>query len=114
MATVNDFTILNKKLEKSFKLLCDIIGYNQSDSLSDVCKKRFGFYFYILENMCDVDGNNDEIIDSIIDTEFNKRLLDEDINDYGMDAVFIDEEKSVLNYLILSIERALIEIKRSL
>lgn len=93
MATVNDFTILNKKLEKSFKLLCDIIGYNQSDSLSDVCKKRFGFYFYILENMCDVDGNNDEIIDSIIDTEFNKRLLDEDINDYGMDAVFIDEEK---------------------
>lgn len=93
MATINDFIILNKKLEKSFKLLCDIIGYNKSDSLSDICKKRFGFYFYILENICDIDCNNDEIIDSIIDTEFNKCLLDEDINDHGMDAVFIDEER---------------------
>lgn len=93
MATITDFIILNKKLEKYFKLLCDVTGYNESESLTDVNKKRFGFYFYILENTCDVDGDNDLIIDSIIDTEFNKRICEENINDSGMDAVYIDEDK---------------------
>ncbi|HHL6444627.1 TPA: AIPR family protein, partial [Escherichia coli] len=82
-----------KKLEKYFRLLCDVTGYNEHELLSDVNKKRFGFYFYILENVCDIDGNNDEIIDSIIDSDFNMRFFDEKINDSGMDAVFIDEDK---------------------
>jgi len=93
MATITDFIILNKKLEKYFRLLCDVTGYNGKDVLSDVSKKRFGFYLFILENVCDVDGDNDEIIDSIIDTEFNKVFCEESFNDFGMDAVFIDEDK---------------------
>ena len=93
MATITDFIILNKKLEKYFRLLCDITGYNEAEKLSDTSKKRFGFYLYILENVCDIDGDNDEIIDSIIDSDFNKRFFDEKINDSGMDAVFIDEDK---------------------
>ncbi|KLP35577.1 AIPR family protein [Enterobacter ludwigii] len=93
MATITDFIILNKKLEKYFRLLCDITGYNESEKLSDTSKKRFGFYLYILENVCDIDGDNDGIIDSIIDSDFNKRFFDEKINDSGMDAVFIDEDK---------------------
>lgn len=93
MATVTDFIILNKKLEKHFKLLCDITGFDSSCSLTELDKKRFGFYFYILENVCDIDGDYDGIIDSIIDTDFNKKFCEESINDSGMDAVFIDEEK---------------------
>ncbi|MEX2951800.1 AIPR family protein [Serratia fonticola] len=93
MATITDFIILNKKLEKYFRLLCDVTGYNNTKSLSDTEKMRFGFYFYILESVCDIVGDDDEIIDSIIDTEFNKRFFEEVINDSGMDAVFIDEDK---------------------
>ena len=93
MATITDFIILNKKLEKYFRLLCDVTGYNETSMVSDAAKKRFGFYLYILENVCDVECDNDEIIDSIIDTDFNKKFFDENINDSGMDAVFIDEEK---------------------
>lgn len=93
MATIADFIILNKKLEKYFRLLCDVTGYSESELLSDIDKKRFGFYFYILENACDIDGDNDAIIDSIIDTDFNKKFCEDNINDSGMDAVFIDEDK---------------------
>ena len=82
MATITDFIILNKKLEKYFRLLCDVTGYNGKDVLSDVSKKRFGFYLFILENVCDVDGDNDEIIDSIIDTEFNKVFCEESFKDF--------------------------------
>lgn len=93
MATITDFIILNKKLEKYFKMLCDITGYDDNKKIPDTNKKRLGFYLYILENVCDTDGNNDEIIDSIIDTEFNKIFFDENVNDNGMDAVYIDENK---------------------
>ncbi|MDE9591007.1 hypothetical protein KKJ23_26065, partial [Xenorhabdus bovienii] len=31
--------------------------------------------------------------DAIIDTEFNKEFFNDVINDFGMDAVYIDEEK---------------------
>lgn len=93
MATITDFIILNKKLEKYFKMLCDITGYDGDKIIPDINKKRLGFYLYILENVCDTEGNNDEIIDSIIDTEFNKIFFDENINDNGMDAVYIDENK---------------------
>lgn len=95
MATITDFIILNKKLEKYFKMLCDITGYDDNKKIPDTNKKRLGFYLYILENVCDTDGNNDEIIDSIIDTEFNKIFFDENVNDNGMDAVYIDENKNV-------------------
>ncbi|MBC8951205.1 AIPR family protein [Xenorhabdus sp. TS4] len=93
MVTITDFIILNKKLEKYYKLLCDITGYDDSKLMSPVKMKRFGFYFYILENVCDMESNNDDIIDAIIDTEFNKEFFNDIINDFGMDAVYINEDK---------------------
>lgn len=96
MATVTDFIILNKKLDKYFRLLCDVTGCNGIDNLSDISKKRFGFYFFILEDACDTNGDNDEIVNAIIDQEFNRVFCDESFNDFGVDAVFIDEEKKIV------------------
>lgn len=97
MVTITDFIILNKKLEKYYKLLCDITGYNGSNELPIVKKNRFGFYFYILENVCDIDDGNDDITGAIIDTEFNREFFNETINDFGMDAVYIDDDKKIVN-----------------
>ncbi|WP_237388160.1 hypothetical protein [Xenorhabdus sp. Sc-CR9] len=80
MVTITDFIILNKKLEKYYKLLCDITGYDDSKVMSPVNMMRFGFYLYILENVCDIESNNDDIIDAIIDTEFNKEFFNDVIN----------------------------------
>lgn len=93
MATRNDFFILNTKLDKYFKLLCGNTGFSGAEDLSEIQRRRFGFYLFILENVCDVECNEDEIIDSIIDTDFNKVFFGENINDFGMDVVYINEEK---------------------
>lgn len=93
MATVADFIILNKKLEKYYKLLCDMTGFYSKKEFPEIKKNRFGFYLYILENVCDVDTIDDELIDSIIDTEFNREFFNDTFNDYGMDAVYIDDDK---------------------
>lgn len=97
MVTITDFIILNKKLDKYYKLLCDVTGYNERNDLSEAKKNRFGFYFYILENVCDIDGDNDDITGAIIDTEFNREFFNENINDFGMDAVYIDSDKKIVN-----------------
>lgn len=94
MATRNDFFILNTKLDKYFKLLCGNTGFSGAEDLSEIQRRRFGFYLFILENVCDVECNEDEIIDSIIDTDFNKVFFGENINDFGMDVVYINEEKN--------------------
>ncbi|WP_323092217.1 hypothetical protein, partial [Aeromonas jandaei] len=58
-ATIRDFQILNKKLERYFKLLCDYTGFSDGGKLTEACRKRFGFYLYILENVCSVDEDID-------------------------------------------------------
>lgn len=93
MATRNDFFILNTKLDKYFKLLCGNIGFSGAEELSETQRRRFGFYLFILENVCDVDCDEDEIIDSIIDTDFNKVFFGEHVNDFGMDVAYINDEK---------------------
>ncbi|WBM70132.1 AIPR family protein [Buttiauxella sp. WJP83] len=93
MATRNDFFILNTKLDKYFKLLCGNTGFSGAKDLSETQRRRFGFYLFILENVCDIDYDEDEIIDSIIDTDFNKVFFGENVNDFGMDVVYINEEK---------------------
>ena len=46
-----------------------------------------------MENVCDVNSDEDEIIDSIIDTDFNKVFFEDHINDFGMDVVYFNDEK---------------------
>ncbi len=92
-ATRTDFQILNKKLDKHYKLLCGYTGFCDHQKLTETQKRRFGFYIYILENVCDVDFDEDGLIDSIVDTEFNKVFYGQDINDHGMDVVYINEER---------------------
>ncbi|MDE8124706.1 AIPR family protein, partial [Erysipelothrix rhusiopathiae] len=54
-------------------------------------QNRLGFYLFILES---ITGNKDidEILDLIIDTEFCKIVFNEVNNDYGVDAVHINDE----------------------
>lgn len=95
-ATIRDFKILNKKLERYYKILCDYSGFSDDGTLTASQRMRFGFYFYILENVCDVNvdvDNNDELIESIIDTDFNRVFFKESVTDYGMDVVYVNEEK---------------------
>jgi len=90
MANVNDYIILNKKADKYAKLLADNVGTELS-SLSGIQQRRLGFYIYILENICNQSDVSD-LIEYIIDTEFNKHVFNVSMNDNGMDAVYINDE----------------------
>jgi len=93
MATRADYIILNEKLDKYFKILCGYTGFSNSNALTESQRRRFGFYLFIMENVCDVNSDEDEIIDSIIDTDFNKVFFEDHINDFGMDVVYFNDEK---------------------
>ncbi|MHA7925400.1 MAG: AIPR family protein [Marinobacter sp.] len=85
----SDFVILNKKLEKYAQLLSDNFAVPLNE-LSQAARCRLGFYVYVLENVCE-ESDLFRITDAIIDTEFNRILTGDSGNDYGMDAVFVDE-----------------------
>ena len=57
--------------------------------------KRLGFYLLILECVTG-NPNLDDLQDSIIDTEFCKLVYNKINNDYGIDAVYIDEENHTI------------------
>lgn len=95
MVHLNDFKLLNLKCLAYFKILSNEFEFDSS-SLSMADKYRLGFYLYMLETLCDVKDTAD-IVDLIIDTEFNKIVLDQTSNDFGVDAVFIDEENYCIN-----------------
>jgi hypothetical protein len=97
MASLNDFKILNKKCEKYFSYLIEAAGIESG--LQGVEAKRLGFYVFILENVCqDNDSDIDMLIESIIDTQFNYFLKGTKDDDCGMDAVFIDEKNKVIRF----------------
>lgn len=95
MANINDFKILNLKCKSYFNLLEKEVTKDIS-GISDKNKERFGFYLYILESICNVKDIND-LIDLITDQEFNSTLLDIRDEDYGIDAIYIDEEVNQIN-----------------
>lgn len=89
-ASINDFKLLNIKCSKYYEL------FKKSNNLfseppTDKLKERFGFYLYMLENLCN-DKDIDKLSDYITDTEYNYFLTGERIDDYGVDAIYIDEE----------------------
>lgn len=95
MATINDYKILNAKCRRYFELLEKDLMKN-IDSFDDKMKERFGFYIYILESFCNIKDTSD-IIDLITDTDFNFKLFGIKEDDFGIDAVYIDDDEKYIN-----------------
>nr|WP_322623976.1 AIPR family protein [uncultured Flavobacterium sp.] len=95
MANINDFKILNKKCNSYFNLLEKEITKDISH-LNDQKKRRFGFYLFILESICNVKDIND-LVEIITDQEFNGEILGYKDEDLGIDAIYIDDETNTIN-----------------
>ncbi|EPH5490715.1 AIPR family protein [Vibrio vulnificus] len=93
MANRNDYIILNKKLDRYAKILEDNTGVDLGND--EVDRRRFGFYIYILEQVCN-ESDVCTLADAVIDTEFNRKVFERSINDCGVDAIFINEEAKEL------------------
>lgn len=89
MANINDFKLVNKYSKDYFK------NIKTDNQINERQHKRLGFYLLILECVTG-NPNLEDLQDSIIDTEFCKLVYNKKNNDYGIDAVYIDEE----NYTI--------------
>ena len=95
MASLNDFKILNKKCEKYFDYLKETTGIEVE--VTDVEKRRLGFYIFILENLCS-ENDIDSLIENITDTQFNYHLNGTRDDDCGVDAVSIDDENNIISF----------------
>lgn len=85
---INDFKLVNLYSKKYFEY---IKLSNKNKEISDINKKRLGFYLLILEA---VTGNSDidELQNSIIDKDYCHIVNEIENDDYGIDAVYIDED----------------------
>lgn len=95
MANLNDFKILNKKCRTYFGMLETELGRTISVP-TEKHKEKFGFYLFILESICNVKDISD-IVTLICDQEFNSVVFEYKDEDFGLDAVFIDEEDNYIN-----------------
>ena len=89
MANINDFKLVNKYSKDYFK------NIKTNNKIDESQNKRLGFYLLILECVTG-NPNMDELQDTIIDTEFCNLVYNEQNNDYGIDAVYIDEEQKII------------------
>lgn len=89
MATINDFKIVGQYSEKYYKLL------KFDEDVNEIEQKRFGFYLFILECITN-NANIEELKNCIIDTEFCSVIENKKNNDYGIDAVYINEETNTI------------------
>lgn len=89
MANINDFKLVNKYSKDYFK------NIKTNNKINESQNKRLGFYLLILECVTG-NPNLDDLQDSIIDTEFCKLVYNKRNNDYGIDAVYIDEENHTI------------------
>lgn len=92
MGNLNDFKLVNKISENYFKKL----QIEPKKELSDVDKKRLGFYLFILSCVTEL-ADVEDVKDLIIDTDFHKKIYGNGNNDLGIDAVYIDEERFEIN-----------------
>lgn len=95
MPNINDFKLIGKKSEKYFNLLTNELEIDLSQTNLKT-KERIGFYLYMLENLCGIKDILD-IADLVTDTEFNSLLFEEKYDDYGIDAIQINEEELTIN-----------------
>ena len=93
MANINDLKLLNVKCTKYFTLLQKELALDEKviNKFSDIDKKRFGFYLFMLENICDIRDLSD-LVPIITDKEFNSMLFSINFDDHGVDAVYINKE----------------------
>lgn len=95
MANVNDFKLLNIKCKTYFQILQNELG--QTIQLpSDKHIERFGFYLFMLESICNIKDTFD-VVDLITDQEFNSHIFNQKDEDFGVDAIYIDEESNNIN-----------------
>lgn len=99
MANINDYKILHKSCINIFKDVNRYVTFvpNKFDQLSDEAKARYGFYYFVLQNIVGVDDYNN--IDSVIcDSEYNATLHNEKFDDCGIDSIYIDEDNKRINF----------------
>lgn len=95
MASLNDYKILNRKCLSYFQILEKELG-KKIHLKTDSDKERFGFYLYMIECICNI-KDVAEIVDLITDTDFNSKVLNQPINDNGVDAIYLDESTNTIN-----------------
>lgn len=95
MGSLNKFKLLNDKCNSYYKILEKSLGEN-IDIKKESDKPRFGFYMYMLECLSNIKDIRD-LVSMITDTDFNKCIFNDPSNDCGIDAVYIDDEKKVIN-----------------
>lgn len=96
MAKLNDFKLLNIKSENYFNILETELG-QKINIPTDKHKPRFGFYIFILESICNIKDTFD-ILELITDQEFNSIVFNNKAEDFGVVAVYIDEENNYINF----------------
>lgn len=98
MASINDFKLLNASCLKYFELVVKTqhVEEERVSKLSDMDKKRFGFYYFILQHLTPID-EWDMITDCICDQDFNLKLFGRQETDEGIDAVYINDEENEIN-----------------
>lgn len=99
MKKINDFKLVNTKAEnmfynfKNYKELENKLNKKENPKIE---KRRYGFYLLILAHITQI-TDPDILSECIIDTAFNKLFFGTGNNDYGIDAVYIDEELKCIN-----------------
>ncbi|MED6317942.1 MAG: AIPR family protein [Pseudomonadota bacterium] len=91
MANLNDFKVIKRKSAKSFNLLTEVMNMN-TEALDLTQIERLGFYLFIIEHITGVSDVFD-ITDIITDTEFNKLIFNNNFDDFGLDAIYINEDE---------------------
>lgn len=90
MANINDYKIIGKKSSKYFELLAKELEFDYS-LIDSKQLERLGFYLFIIEHLTQLNDILD-ITDIISDTEFNSILFNEKFDDFGIDAITINED----------------------
>ena len=98
MATLNDFKLLNKVCLNYFDLAKNTQDFDQKaiSNLQEIDKKRFGFYYLILNEFNSVD-EFDTITKCICDQDFRSKIFKNRTSDEGVDAIYIDEDNREIN-----------------
>lgn len=92
VASMNDFKLLKNKCKRYFDIFEKSITFHSKPE-TDILKERFGFYLFMLENLCN-EKNLDEISNFITDTEYNRYLYNINNEDHGVDAIYIDSQEN--------------------
>lgn len=89
MANVNHFKMLQKKCIKNFTQLKNY-SENYDVITDEIEQARFGFYLLMLENITGIQDTAD-LLNMILDYEFNSKLFNKKFEDSGIDAFYIEK-----------------------